>query len=76
MSKKSRRERVTAVTAVKGKRATFVKHSAMIQRDDNVVEVTMTQEQLAYLYRTGRLPVATKTKQTSVPNLLPCVEVG
>ena len=75
MSKKSRRERVTAVNAIKGKRATFVKHTLTIRTGDKVEEWPMTQAQLATVYRTGKLPQV-KVTQTSVPNLLPCAEAA
>lgn len=74
MSKKKRSARQTAVNAVKGKRATYVRHSVLIrQPDKTTVERAMTQAQLAHFYRTGKLPEV-KLKQTSVKNLLPCME--
>lgn len=75
MSKKSRREKVTAVNAIKGKRATYVKHTLTVRTGDKVEERPMSQKQLAYVYRTGKLPEA-KVKQTSVKNLLPCAEAA
>ncbi len=74
MSKKKQSTRQTAVNAVKGPRATFVRHSVMLrQPDKTTIERAMTQAQLAHFYRTGKLPEA-KVKQTEVKNLLPSRE--
>lgn len=74
MSKQSHREKVTAVNAVKGPRATYVRHSVTLrQADKTTVERAMTQAHLAHFYHTGKLPEA-KVKQTSVKNLLPIME--
>ena len=75
MSKKSRRERVTAVNAIKGKRATYVKHTLTVRTGDTLEERPMTQAALATVYRTGKLPQV-KVTQTSVKNLLPCAEAA